>query len=69
MQSTEEKTTDAADASLSNFSAESPCVQICTVEGDICIGCGRTLDEIGRWGSMSDDERRAANARIERDFW
>jgi predicted Fe-S protein YdhL (DUF1289 family) len=25
----------------------------------ICIGCGRTLDEIARWGSMSDQERAA----------
>ena len=23
----------------------------------ICVGCGRTLDEIARWGSMSDAER------------
>jgi uncharacterized protein len=23
----------------------------------VCIGCCRTLDEIGRWGTMSDLER------------
>jgi predicted Fe-S protein YdhL (DUF1289 family) len=27
--------------------------------GRICIGCGRTLDEIARWGSMTDAERTA----------
>ena len=25
----------------------------------LCLGCARTLDEIARWGSMSDAERRA----------
>jgi len=23
----------------------------------LCAGCGRTLDEIARWGSMSDADR------------
>jgi predicted Fe-S protein YdhL (DUF1289 family) len=23
----------------------------------LCSGCGRTLDEIARWGSMSDAQR------------
>jgi predicted Fe-S protein YdhL (DUF1289 family) len=23
----------------------------------LCRGCARTLDEIARWGGMSDDER------------
>ncbi len=26
-------------------------------ERDLCRGCGRTLDEIARWGTMSDAER------------
>jgi predicted Fe-S protein YdhL (DUF1289 family) len=26
-------------------------------ESDLCRGCYRTLDEIARWGSMSDEER------------
>ena len=25
----------------------------------VCVGCCRTLDEIARWGSMSDAERKA----------
>jgi predicted Fe-S protein YdhL (DUF1289 family) len=25
----------------------------------VCSGCGRTLDEIARWGSMSDLERQS----------
>ncbi|MGD9783616.1 MAG: DUF1289 domain-containing protein [Hyphomicrobiaceae bacterium] len=39
---------------------ESPCVDVCEIEtaSGLCKGCRRTLDEIARWSSMSDDERR-----------
>ena len=48
------------------MSVPSPCVKICILdhEARICTGCGRTLDEIGRWSGMSDAERRAVLARI-----
>jgi uncharacterized protein len=38
---------------------ETPCIKICTMDAasGLCVGCGRTLDEIARWGSMSDSER------------
>jgi len=38
---------------------ETPCIKVCTVDAATrtCIGCGRTLDEIGRWLVMSPDER------------
>ncbi len=37
----------------------SPCVNICALdEQDVCTGCQRTVAEIGRWGRMSNDERR-----------
>ena len=29
------------------------------LEKGLCKGCFRTMDEIGRWGSMSDAERDA----------
>lgn len=29
-----------------------------------CLGCRRTLDEIARWGEMSDAERRAVLAQL-----
>jgi len=37
----------------------SPCIKVCVMDPArrICVGCGRTLDEIARWGSMSDAER------------
>ena len=31
---------------------------------DVCMGCGRTLDEIARWGAMSHDERDAIMAEL-----
>jgi predicted Fe-S protein YdhL (DUF1289 family) len=39
---------------------ESPCVKICTLDArnGLCLGCGRTIDEIARWTAMSDFERR-----------
>ena len=39
---------------------ETPCVNICTVEPKSrqCVGCGRTIDEIARWASMTNTERR-----------
>jgi predicted Fe-S protein YdhL (DUF1289 family) len=38
---------------------ETPCIKICTLDpaSKLCTGCGRSLDEIARWGSMSDAER------------
>jgi uncharacterized protein len=38
----------------------SPCVQVCSIDGPtgLCVGCGRTLAEIGRWAAMTPQERR-----------
>lgn len=37
----------------------SPCVNICELgPDDICRGCGRSLDEIARWGTAAAGERR-----------
>ena len=38
---------------------KSPCIKVCVMDLDthLCKGCYRTLEEIGRWGSMSDAER------------
>ncbi|WP_133486412.1 DUF1289 domain-containing protein [Aliiroseovarius marinus] len=37
----------------------SPCVKICVVhpEARICTGCYRTIEEIGGWSRMTDDQR------------
>jgi predicted Fe-S protein YdhL (DUF1289 family) len=38
---------------------DSPCIQVCILDprSGLCRGCGRTLDEIARWTSLSDAER------------
>jgi predicted Fe-S protein YdhL (DUF1289 family) len=39
---------------------KSPCIKVCQMDPvrGVCIGCCRTLDEIARWGGMSEAERR-----------
>lgn len=39
----------------------SPCVRICVLEPatSVCIGCGRTIDEIASWAGLSDETRLA----------
>jgi len=48
---------------------QTPCINVCKIDPRtrLCEGCGRTLDEIARWGSMSDAERtRVMSALPER---
>jgi predicted Fe-S protein YdhL (DUF1289 family) len=41
-------------------SIDSPCVRNCCLDGqDICMGCGRHLNEILQWQRVSDSEREA----------
>jgi len=44
----------------------SPCTKICVVDGvtGLCFGCGRTLPEIAKWGSLSEAERLAIMAGL-----
>jgi predicted Fe-S protein YdhL (DUF1289 family) len=45
---------------------ESPCVKICVVHPAtrLCTGCYRSIDEIGAWGRMTPEERRAVMADL-----
>lgn len=45
----------------------SPCTKVCRMEGAVCAGCGRTLDEIARWRTMSAEEKLAVLARLARE--
>lgn len=51
---------------------ESPCVKICMLhpEAGVCVGCGRTGEEIAGWSAMTPEARRAvmeaAPARMKR---
>lgn len=44
----------------------SPCKNICVVDPSqtICVGCFRTLDELGRWTAMSQAERLAVKGEF-----
>ena len=39
---------------------ESPCVKLCVVhpEARICVGCYRSIDEIGSWSRLPPEARR-----------
>lgn len=37
---------------------ESPCVGICAVKNRFCIGCFRTIKEIGAWSTLSPSEKQ-----------
>ena len=37
---------------------ESPCVGICIMENDVCIGCGRTIEEITQAGIDAMESER-----------
>ena len=45
---------------------KSPCLKVCQMDPrrGLCMGCGRTLDEIARWAQMSDDERERIIAEL-----
>ena len=47
------------DSQQRNAASDSPCVQVCSLhpDGSYCLGCFRTVEEIGAWGSYSDSER------------
>ena len=41
------------------MSQETPCIAVCQIDPrtTLCLGCGRTLPEIARWGRMQSAER------------
>ena len=46
---------------------ESPCISVCRYENEVCVGCGRTIDDITNWYDMTDNEKQAVLNRIEKD--
>ena len=35
-----------------------PCINICRLEGDRCVGCGRTMQQIANWIYYTDEQRQ-----------
>ena len=52
--------------SASSLEAESPCIGYCsTTFGDnVCLGCGRSAEEVVQWIFLNDTEKRTIWARI-----
>ena len=46
--------------------ADSPCTGICTIDpqSKLCIGCWRTLAEIGAWSRLSYTQRQVLRAAL-----
>ncbi len=49
---------------------KSPCTKVCQMDPErgLCLGCARTLDEIARWASRSDEERERIIAELPSRF-
>jgi len=45
---------------------ESPCIKVCAVDGEtgLCLGCGRSLKEIGGWMQFDNEGRRAVMSSL-----
>lgn len=53
-------------AESDHMAIETPCINVCILDpaSRLCRGCGRTLDEIGRWTLLTDVERRRVMAEL-----
>lgn len=47
-------------------SIATPCVKVCIVDGasGLCLGCFRSLSEIGGWSGLTDEQRAAIMADL-----
>jgi predicted Fe-S protein YdhL (DUF1289 family) len=45
---------------------KSPCIKVCQMDPvkGVCIGCCRTLDEIARWGGMTEAQRETVLGQL-----
>ena len=45
---------------------KSPCIKVCAVDAStgLCLGCGRSLKEIGGWVKMGPDARDLVIAEL-----
>jgi predicted Fe-S protein YdhL (DUF1289 family) len=45
--------------------SKSPCIKVCEFEQDICLGCGRSRQEIKGWKRLDKAGRRALLAEAD----
>ena len=46
--------------------SKSPCNDKCNRQDEYCTGCHRTIDEITRWGYMTNEEKQEVYENIEK---
>jgi predicted Fe-S protein YdhL (DUF1289 family) len=37
---------------------KSPCINICSLKDELCIGCGRTVEQITLWSTYTNEQKR-----------
>lgn len=48
------------------MSGDPDCLGMCAIDGDVCTGCGRTLDQINTaWESAEDGDGQDGNGQNE----
>ncbi|MEO9332924.1 DUF1289 domain-containing protein [Pseudomonas guguanensis] len=45
--------------------SKNPCIKVCEFEKDICLGCGRSRQEIKGWKRLDKHERLALLAQAD----
>ena len=57
---------DASDDVWARDEIESPCIKLCSIHPQerICIGCLRSMEEIGTWSQLSAEDRRTIMAEL-----
>ena len=45
---------------------DTPCIKVCVMSPatGLCTGCGRTLEEIARWGTLDAETRKRVMADL-----
>ena len=44
-----------------------PCVNICQMVNNRCVGCGRTLEEIANWSTYNNQQRQLIMTRLQNE--
>jgi len=48
-----------------NAEIKSPCIQICVLKDDVCVGCHRTIQQIKVWRTLSNEQKKAIIKELE----
>jgi predicted Fe-S protein YdhL (DUF1289 family) len=44
---------------------KSPCIKICKLQDNVCIGCFRHIDEIQNWKHLTNEEKHIILQQLE----